>query len=101
MVQLLTGYEVDVNLMLEHLMTPLHLAGRYSCRAITKLLIENEADPNTTIGWGFPLQAVAQYNNFEVTQILLKSGGTVSTQCLRNCCHGDHSIVLFWAYLKL
>ena len=50
MVRLLTDFGVNVNVMLEHLMTPLHVAARFSCGAIATLLIKNGADPNTASG---------------------------------------------------
>ena len=48
MVRLLTTHGVDVNLVLEHLKTPLHLAAKYSCEAVTKLLLEKGADPDAS-----------------------------------------------------
>ena len=47
MVLLLSDFEVNVNLTLARLMAPLHVAARFSCAVVAKLLIENGADPNT------------------------------------------------------
>ena len=46
--RLLTTHGIDVNLVLEHLKTPLHLAAKYSCEAVTKLLLEKGADPDAS-----------------------------------------------------
>ena len=101
MVRLLIDFGVNVNEMLEHLMTPMHVAARFSCGTVTKLLLENGADPNTASEWGAPLVVAAHYNNIEVAQMLLKGGATVSTQCLCNHRHANHSIMLLRAKLHI
>ena len=101
MVQHLTNCGVDVNLMLEHLMAPLHVTARYSCDAVAKLLLEHGADPNTASEWGSPLAVAVNCNNISVALMLIKGGATVSTQCLCQRRRADHSIMLLRAKLHI
>ena len=82
MVRLLTKDGVDVNLVLEHLKTPLHITARYSCDAVAKLLLEHGADPNAESEWGTPLTVTVTCNNISVALMLVRGGARVSTQCL-------------------
>ena len=101
MVQLLTTHGVDVNLVLEHLKTPLHITARYSCEAVAKLLLEHGADPNAESEWGTPLTVAVTYNNISVALTLIKGGSTVTTQTLCQRRLAEHSIMLLRAKLHI
>ena len=101
MVQLLTTQGVDVNLVLEHLKTPLHLAAKYSCEAVTKLLLEHGADPDAGSEWGTPLTVAVTENNISVALMLVRGGSTVTTQSLCQRRRAEHSIMLLRAKLHI
>ena len=101
MVQLLTTHGVDVNLVLEHLKTPLHLAAKYSCEAVTKLLLEKGADPDAGSEWGTPLTVAVTENNISVALMLIKGGSMVTTQSLCQRRRAEHSIMLLRAKLHI
>ena len=101
MVRLLTTYGVDVNLVLEHLKTPLHITARYSCNAVAKLLLEHGADPNAESEWGTPLTVAVTYNNISVALMLIRGGSSVTTQSLCQRRLAEHSIMLLRAKLHI
>ena len=94
MVQLLTTHGVDVNLVCNHLKTPLHIAAKYSCEAVTKLLLEHGADPDAGSEWGTPLTVAVTENNSSVALMLIRGGSTVTTQSLCQRRRAEHSIML-------
>ena len=100
-VQLLATHGVDINLVLEHLKTPLHITARYSCDAVAKLLLEHGANPNAESEWGTPLTVAVSCNNISVALMLIRGGSTVTTQslCKRRC--AEHSPMLLRAKLHI
>ena len=101
MVRLLTTCGVDVNLVLEYLKTPLHITARYSCDAVTKLLLEHGANPNAESKWGTPLTVAVTHNNISVALMLIRGGSTVTTQSLCQRWLAEHSIMLLRAKLHI
>ena len=101
MVQPLTTHGVDVNLVCNHLKTPLHIAAKYSCEAVTKLLLEHGADPDAGSEWGTPLTVAVTENNISVALMLVRGGSTVTTQSLCQRRRAEHSIMLLRAKLHI
>ena len=101
MVRLLTTHGVDVNLVLEHLKTPLHIAAKYSCEAVTKLLLEHGADPDAGSEWGTPLTVAVTENNISVALMLIRGGSTVTTQSLCQRRRAKNSTMLLRAKLHI
>ena len=101
MVQLLTTHGVDVNLVCNHLKSPLHIAAKYSCEAVTKLLLEHGADPDAESEWGTPLTVAVTENNISVVLMLIRGGSTVTTQSLCQRRRAEHSIMLLRAKLHI
>ena len=101
MVQLLTTHGVDVNLVCNHLKSPLHIAAKYSCEAVTKLLLEHGADPDAESEWGTPLTVAVTENNISVVLMLIRGGSTVTTQSLCQRRRAEHSIMLLRAKLHV
>ena len=87
--------------MLEHLKTPLHIAAKYSCEAVTKLLLEKGADPDAGSEWGTPLTVAVTENNISVALMLIKGGSMVTTQSLCQRRRAEHSIMLLRAKLHI